>query len=78
VRQASLAPQLKDGVQPPAGEAPQPDAADGRTPAESRALMESLQRGWQRARAEAGPPDDCGAPAGSPERAAMPEDRQDM
>jgi signal transduction histidine kinase len=76
VRQASLAPQLKDGVQPPAGEATQPDATG--SPAESRALIESLQRGWQRARADADPPDDSRAPAGSPEQTAMPEDRQDM
>jgi signal transduction histidine kinase len=59
VRQASLAPQLRNGGPAAAGDAPS-DAAGGRTPAESRALFESLQRGWQRARNEADPSESPG------------------
>ncbi|MFE0042127.1 sensor histidine kinase [Streptomyces albireticuli] len=62
VRQASLAPQLKDDpAGPDAGRAARPDAgADpGRDADEVRARMASLQRGWQRGREEneAAPPD---------------------
>ena len=48
VRQASLAPQLRDD--PPAG-----DGAQGAAPAErTRALIASIQRGWRSGRADAG------------------------
>ncbi|MEU3877274.1 MULTISPECIES: nitrate- and nitrite sensing domain-containing protein [Streptomyces] len=53
VRQASLAPQLKD---PPAARTrPVPDPAGGpgeRDPEEVRSRMAALQRGWQRGRAD--------------------------
>jgi signal transduction histidine kinase len=75
VRQASLAPQLRNDVPATVGEA-QPDATDPRTPAERRALIESLQRGWQRARSEPGPLDHW--PAGRPQQAAIAEDREGM
>jgi signal transduction histidine kinase len=75
IRQASLAPQFKNGTWPPAGEA-QP-AANGRTAAESRAFIEALQHGWMRARYEADPPDGPG-PDGSPQQAAVAEDREGM
>jgi signal transduction histidine kinase len=74
VRQASIAPQLKSSVLTPAGETP--DATEGPSPVESRALAESLQRGWLRARTEAREQDDTGAPVGSSEQAAMWEDRE--
>ena len=52
VRQASLAPQLRD-VPPPAAADP-----DTRSPADSRAFMASLQQGWQRGRDDAADQDD--------------------
>jgi len=52
VRQASLAPQLRD-VPPPAAAGP-----DTRSPADSRAFMASLQQGWQRGRDDAADEDD--------------------
>ena len=78
VRQASLAPQLKNGGRPQAGAATQPHAPQGRTPAERRALIDSLQHGWLRARSETDPVDDPWTPASSPEQAARPEDREGM
>jgi signal transduction histidine kinase len=75
VRQASLAPQLRNGARPPTGEA-QP-AAGTRTPAETRSFIEALQQGWLLARSEADPPDDPGS-AGGPEQAAVAEDREGM
>jgi signal transduction histidine kinase len=75
VRQASLAPQLKDGAGPATGE-PQP-AAGGRTPAESRSFVAALQHGWTLARSEPDPPDGPGA-AGGPRHAAVAEDREGM
>jgi signal transduction histidine kinase len=76
VRQASLAPQLRNSVPPAAGQARQPDATAARTPAESRDLIESLQRGWQRARSEPGSLDESWS-AGSVQ-AAMSDDREGM
>ena len=75
VRQASLAPQLKDGAGPATGES-QP-AANGRTPAESRSFVEALQQGWTLARSEPDPPDGPG-PAGRSRHAAVTEDREGM
>jgi signal transduction histidine kinase len=53
VRQASLAPQLKTEVSGPVGDDPEPQTDEGRSPDESRALVDALQFGWQRGRAEA-------------------------
>jgi signal transduction histidine kinase len=75
VRQASLAPQLKNGTRPPSGEAP--PAAPARTPAESRSFVEALQYGWMRARSEADPLDGPG-PSSGPQQAAVAEDREGM
>jgi signal transduction histidine kinase len=75
VRQTSLAPQLKNGARPLTGEA-QPTASR-RTPAESRSFVEALQHGWLLARSEADPLDGPG-PAGSPQQAAVAEDREGM
>ena len=70
VRQASLAPQLRDAPPPAA-----PDSLDTRSPADSRAFMASLQEGWQRGRTDAAGEDgaeDTGSysesATGSPER----------
>ena len=55
------------------------DGADSATvpaPAESRALGDSLQRGWQRARADAGRLDDVWAAASSNGESVLPEDRE--
>jgi hypothetical protein len=54
VRQASLAPQLRDAA--PAGAAtPQDGTSDARSPEDARALLVSFQRGWRRGRADASP-----------------------
>ncbi|SPE48222.1 Signal transduction histidine kinase, nitrate/nitrite-specific [Streptomyces netropsis] len=53
VRQASLAPQLKDGPPAPSGAQPAPaDPGPLRDADEVRARMAALQRGWQRGREE--------------------------
>jgi hypothetical protein len=75
VRQASLAPQLKNGAGPPAGEAP--PAASRRTPEESRSFFEDLQHGWLLARSEPDPLESPGA-ADWPQQAAVAEDREGM
>jgi hypothetical protein len=81
VRQASLAPQLKTDI--PAAEAQQPngsqdagpDVGDGPDPADTRALVQSLQVGLERARTTAAPEDQTWAsPAGNPELAPWPEE----
>ena len=51
VRQASLAPQLKD-AEPPAVGTPEPGAPEQRSPAASRDLVASMQQGWERARSD--------------------------
>jgi signal transduction histidine kinase len=51
VRQASLAPQLRDDAEP--GPAARPGALDARSPADSQAFATSLQQGWQRGRTNA-------------------------
>ena len=63
VRQASLAPQLRDGASAEAATLGD-GAHDTRSPEEARSLFMSLQRGWRRGRAEAGQPGDglAGAP----------------
>ncbi len=51
VRQASMAPQLRDSATAPGaqqGEAGQP--GDSRSPEETRAAVAAIQRGWQRGR----------------------------
>ncbi len=53
VRQASLAPQLKDEASSQVRDEPEPKPEDGRSADESRALVEALQSGWQRGRAAA-------------------------
>jgi signal transduction histidine kinase len=75
VRQASLAPQLKNGTGPTGGEA-QP-AITRRTPAETRSFIEALQHGWMRARSETDPLDGP-EPAGSPQQTAVAEEREGM
>jgi signal transduction histidine kinase len=52
------------------------DSAVEPSPAESRALGDSLQRGWQRARADAGGLDDVWAAASSHGDALLSEDRE--
>jgi signal transduction histidine kinase len=56
-RQASLAPQLRDG-DPAAVEDGLPDDSDGLNPASNRALVESLQHGLDLARSTPATPDD--------------------
>ena len=58
VRQASLAPQLRDG--PQGGSAPPPapppgNTAAGRSPEEIRAAVSAMQHGWERGRATSEP-----------------------
>jgi hypothetical protein len=55
VRQTSLAPELRTGIA--ASVAAEPDAAGHRSPEQTRTLMSSLQRGWERGRS-ARPPED--------------------
>ncbi len=58
VRRANLAPQLRDSPGPAGDD--EPDGVDSRSPEQVRALMNTLQSGWQRGRTEAGPPPDSG------------------
>jgi hypothetical protein len=64
VRQASLAPQLRDSRRPgadsPAGAAPQASAEA------ARSTMAALQRGWELGRSSASLPSDAGPAASSP------------
>ncbi|HLI35828.1 MAG TPA: hypothetical protein VKV80_00595, partial [Streptosporangiaceae bacterium] len=58
VRQASLAPQLRDG--PQGGSAPPPapppgNTSAGRSPEEIRAAVSAMQHGWERGRATSEP-----------------------
>ncbi len=75
VRQASIAPQLRDN--PPlrrTSAAPSPAPASGPTPAEIRQTMSALQRGWQEGRSQrmtASAPDD--SPFGSRGQGASPD-----
>jgi hypothetical protein len=49
VRQASLAPQLRDAGPPASGD-PAEQAAGGPSPEAARSTMTALQRGWERGR----------------------------
>jgi signal transduction histidine kinase len=60
LRQASLAPQLRDA--PPAGRPGASGSHDGRSAEEVRAMISSIQRGWRSGRAEAGHGDGNGTP----------------
>lgn len=72
VRQASLAPQLRDSAGP-AGQAPgeAPDDADPpgteRSPEEARAAISAIQQGWQRGRSVFDAPDRTAATAADAE-----------
>jgi hypothetical protein len=70
VRQASLAPQLRDA--PPAA-ATDPDT---RSPADSRAFMASLQQGWQRGRDDAADEDDTQSTESYSESAVWSPERE--
>jgi hypothetical protein len=53
VRQANIAPQLRDNPpRRPTSAAPAPAPASGPTPAEIRQTMSALQRGWQEGRSQ--------------------------
>jgi hypothetical protein len=79
IRQASLAPQLRDNpTRRPSAAAPSPGPASGPTPAEIRQTMSALQRGWQEGRSQqmtAPAPDD--APFGGPSPGAVPSSGRD-
>jgi hypothetical protein len=74
VRQASLAPQLRDN--PPhrrTAAAPSASTASGPTPAEIRQTMSALQRGWQEGRSQQVTGPAAGdAPFGGPSPGAVP------
>ena len=70
VRQASLAPQLRDA---PAAASAEPDT---RSPADSRAFMASLQEGWERGRSDSVGEDDAGSTGTQSEPAAWPPERE--
>ncbi len=53
VRQASLAPQLREGGMPAADQA---EKADAPSPEAARSTMTALQRGWERGRYISGAP----------------------
>ena len=61
VRQASIAPQLRDDTQAapasPATDAEADEAGEGRSPDEIRATMSAIQQGWQKGRSVFDPPD---------------------
>ncbi len=65
VRQASLSPHLRNGTAP--GDAAPRHEPDARSPEEARNLLASLQRGWERGRAEQIPQPDTGAGGSGPE-----------
>ena len=84
VRQASLAPQLKTEVRAVAGDAQVTEGEDdngngmapeGPSPADTRALVQSVQFGLELARTTDAPADESWpSPAGNPDLAAWPED----
>jgi signal transduction histidine kinase len=61
IRQANLAPQLRDdtltGQVSPATDAAADDTGEGRSPDEIRATMSAIQQGWQKGRSVFDPPD---------------------
>jgi hypothetical protein len=82
VRQASLAPQLRDSPPPrrtTVASAGLTGGSPGPSPAEIRQTMSSLQRGWQEGRAQmAGqPPETSPAAAGGDDSTASEETRGD-
>ena len=77
VRQASLAPQLKNAPALSADDS-RPGTGDGPSPAESRALVDSFRSGLERARTAAAGPDEFWALGGRPEQAPAPEDAEGM
>ncbi|MFI1965062.1 nitrate- and nitrite sensing domain-containing protein [Streptomyces pathocidini] len=76
VRQASIAPQLKDDPAPEAGQDPESAGSAPERDADLvKSRMASLQRGWQRGRADTGTegtPEDAGS-AGDTARGTTPE-----
>jgi signal transduction histidine kinase len=52
VRQASLAPALRNGQAPAPGRQPSPDESTGPSPEQTRTRLSSLQDGWQRGRSD--------------------------
>jgi hypothetical protein len=50
IRQANLAPQLRTNAPPPSHAGAEQEAVGDRSPEQTRALMSSLQRGWERGR----------------------------
>jgi signal transduction histidine kinase len=58
VRQASIAPQLRDDTQAaPVSPALDTESGEGRSPDEIRATMSAIQQGWQKGRSVFDPPD---------------------
>ena len=61
IRQASIAPQLRDDTQAapvsPALDTEADEAGEGRSPDEIRATMSAIQQGWQKGRSVFDPPD---------------------
>jgi hypothetical protein len=58
IRQASIAPQLRDDTQAaPVSPALDTEADEGRSPDEIRATMSAIQQGWQKGRSVFDPPD---------------------
>jgi signal transduction histidine kinase len=76
VRQASLAPQLRDA--PDSDTPAEPAAEDGRSPADSRDFMTSLQQGWQRGRTDAGATGDTESTGGEPAQSPWPPEREGL
>ncbi len=79
VRQASIAPQLRDqpGGEPAAAGRQAGPGTEDRSPEEARNLFSSLQQGWQRGRVDdLDYPDDDphGWPGGRPARSPEPGD----
>jgi signal transduction histidine kinase len=77
VRQANLAPQLRDdtltGQVSPAVDAAADDPGEGRSPDEIRATMSAIQQGWQKGRSVFDPPDrGRGLTAGDQDEAGSP------
>jgi signal transduction histidine kinase len=76
VRQANLAPQLRQDPPSPAGQGePAPAAALLRSPDEARAMMAALQHGWQRGREDDDPAEE--QPAAGTEPGTAPADGEE-
>ena len=77
IRQANLAPQLRDdtlaGQVSPAPDAATDETSEGRSPDEIRATMSAIQQGWQKGRSVFDPPDrGRGLTAGDQDEAGSP------